>query len=441
MQLYSSKDIKIINKNVNNLELKSSIAQLKNIEPTFDERLSIIELILDFIKKRKMIIYGGYAIHLYLDKSIYDIKYKMPDIDIYSNDPINDIIELCNILKEKYPNKNIILKEAFHKDTFSLFVNFINYLDITYIPLKVLQNLKIETKDGFNLIHPSLIILDILRQFNDPLISYWRLDKNIYRYEHLNNKYNFFNYFKNNNKKKNILGLNYLDKKIYKLIKENINFKTMLLTGFYCYHLFTKKKFQNIYYFEIISTNFDKDIKYFNKILSKHMKNIEQFTFYPFFQYINKKTIFYYKKRIILIIYDSNDKCIPFIEYKNEYFVSYLYFIQITFCLYLYYNYISNEIMKELMKKMIFDCILAKNEFFRKNKNINILDKSIFQQFMINCVGETFYTNIEFFKNLKKKNDKYNFKRFNYTPNIDNLIKKKIKFIYENTDGTKIKNF
>lgn len=438
MQIYSSKDLDILKENIEELELQSSVSQLQNVEPTIDERLYIIKIILQFIKKNKMVIYGGYAIHLYLDNSIYNIKYKMPDIDIYSYDAINKMIELCNILKEKNPSMNIMFKEAFHKDTFSLFVNYVNYLDITYVPKKILNTLKIIKKNDFLLIHPSLIILDIFRQFNDPLISYWRLDKNVFRYELLNQKYHFLTYFENLKSDITDIGLDYLDKSMFNKIKSILNFQTMFYSGFYAYQLFTKKEFHKIYYFEIFSSNYENDIINIYKKLSQHLKGVEKKHFSPFFQYINKKTIFYHHNRIILIVYDTNNKCIPYIQFKDEYFVSYLYFIQMTFSLFIYYQYLENDIMQEKMKKMILDCILMKNIFFKKNKNKTILDDTIYQQFIIRCKGKTFYTNIEFLKNLQDKNKKNNFKRFNYIPNIDNLIKKKINYQYQNVDGLMI---
>lgn len=438
MQIYSSKDFNILKENIEELQLQSSVSQLQNVDPTIDERLYIIKNILRFIKKKKMVIYGGYAIHLYLDNSIYNIKYKMPDIDIYSYDAINNMIELCNILKEKDPLMNIMFREAFHKDTFSLFVNYVNYLDITYVPKKILNTLKIIKKNDFLLIHPSLIILDIFRQFNDPLISYWRLDKNIFRYELLNKKYNFLTYFENLKTDTISIGLDYLDKSMFNKIKSITNSKSMIYSGFYAYQLFTKREFYKIYYFEVISSNYDNDIQQCHKYLLKHFKYIEKKKFSPFFQYLNKKTIFYYHNKIILIIYDNNNKCIPYIEFKEQNFVSYLYFIQMTFSLYVYHEYLENEIMKEKMKRMILDCILMKNIFFKKNRNKTILDDTIYQQFIIKCKGKTFHTNIEFLKNLQDKNKKNNFKRFNYIPNIDNLIKKKINYQYQNIDGLMI---
>lgn len=439
MQIYSSKDLKLINNNIEALKKKAIISQLQNIEPTFGERMKIMNIIINFIKKKKMVIYGGYAIHLYLDNSIYNTKYEIPDIDVYSIDPVNIIIELCNILKEGDPSMNIMFKEAFHKDTFSLFVNYVNYLDITYVPKNILNGLKKIKKNDFFLIHSSLIMLDIFRQFNDPLISYWRLDKNVIRYELLNKKNNFLLYFENIDNSTS-LGLNYLNKDIYSKIKKYINFETMSLCGFYCYQLFTHKKFNDIYYFEIISSNYDDDVKYFNKKLTNNYKHIEKKSYSPFFQYLNKKTIFYHKNKIILIVYDTNNKCVPYIEYNNEHFISYLYFIQMTFSLYLYYTYINNEVLQKKTKKLILDCILSKNIFFEKNKDKTVLDKTIFQQFIIRCKGKTFYTNIEFLKNLQDKKKNQNQKRFNYIPNINNLIKKKIYYKYTNVDGLIIKN-
>ena len=438
MKIYSSKDLQIISKNIDNIKYNSSIAQLKNVEPNLEERNKIFQEVLDFIKKKKLIIYGGYATHLLLNESIYDMKSQIADVDIYSYDPVNDMIELCNIIKNKYNELNVICKEAFHKDTFSLYVNYVNYLDITYVSKKILDHLrKIKYKDYY-LIHPSLIILDLFRQFNDPLISYWRLEKSFYRFYLLNKKFNIVDYFSKKNQ--NILKegtLEYLDENIFNKIKKLINKRNILYLGFYCYRFFTKHKINKIPYFEIFSFNYENDINFFKKNLKIIFKKVRTVKYKPFFQYINKKTIFYNENNeLILIIYDHNNKCIPYFKTKNnENFISYLYFIQITFSLYIYYDYIHNNIHKNYMKNMIMNIIILKNNYFEKYKNKNILDKSIFQQFIIRCKGKTFLTHIEFLKNLQNKKIN-NFRRFNYIPSNDKLKNsKKVKYIYQNLDG------
>lgn len=438
MKIYSSKDLKIILKNVDNIQKNGSIAQLKYVEPNLEERIKIIKIILEFIKYKKLIIYGGYAMHFYLNETIYDMKSKFPDIDIYSSDPVNDIIELSNIIKKKYAHFNIISKEVFHKDTFSLYVNYINYLDITYVSKQILNHLKIKKYKDFYLIHPSLIILDLFRQFNDPLISYWRLDKSFHRFYYLNEKFNILDYFSKENKSEYKNTLEYLDENIFNKIKKIMDKKDILYLGFYCYRLFTGNKFNKIPYFEIFSFDYDNDVNYFLKNLKLIFKKVRMIKYHPFFQHVNKKTMFYNENnKLILIIYDHDNKCIPYFNTKSdEKFISYLYFIQITFSLYLYYDYMNNIKYKDYMKKMIINMIILKNEFFEKNKNINILDKSVFQQFTINCKGTTFLTHIQFFKNLQSKKNK-KFYRFNYTPSNNNIkiINKKIKYIYQNIDG------
>ena len=53
MKIFSTNDYEILNNNIKDLELKSEIEQLQKIEPTLNERLQIIQIILDFIKKKK----------------------------------------------------------------------------------------------------------------------------------------------------------------------------------------------------------------------------------------------------------------------------------------------------------------------------------------------------------------------------------------------------
>ena len=136
----------------------------------------------------------------------------MSDYEFYSYEPLKDMKELCDILAKDF---NFVEgANAQHDETFKIRVNYFEYCDISYIP-KIIYNKmpKIKIDDyyyaGFN-----FIIIDILRIFNDPLSSYWRIEKNgkralmLFEYYKINLKENF----KKINVNDNIL--NYIRKNI-----------------------------------------------------------------------------------------------------------------------------------------------------------------------------------------------------------------------------------
>jgi hypothetical protein len=119
---------------------KVETKKLMEMEPTLDEITKVYEIIIDFIKKNKRKVYGGFALNkLLISKqpslAIYD-ESDTPDIEFYTIDPLGDLVKICDDLKEK-GFKNVVGQEAQHKETYSIFVNFQLYCDISYMPANI----------------------------------------------------------------------------------------------------------------------------------------------------------------------------------------------------------------------------------------------------------------------------------------------------------------
>ena len=106
-----------------------NIRMNKLLEPTYDEFMTVLEVILEYIKKNKKIIYGGYALKLYMENiknneiKIYK-NFEKFDIEFYWYDPIQDVKDLCNLL-HKNGFKYVWGQEADHEETYWIFVNFL----------------------------------------------------------------------------------------------------------------------------------------------------------------------------------------------------------------------------------------------------------------------------------------------------------------------------
>jgi len=99
----------------------------------YNETKEIIDEVAKFIIKKKLLLYGGFALNLLLPKKDKFYKeYTMNDFDCYSPNAKADAIELSKILSEKN-YKYIKIKHALHENTFKIYVNFIQILDITQI--------------------------------------------------------------------------------------------------------------------------------------------------------------------------------------------------------------------------------------------------------------------------------------------------------------------
>ena len=94
----------------------------------------IIGILEDFLKKKKLIFYGGTAINniLPLEDQFYDKNIEIPDYDFYSPNALDDAKELADIY---YNNgfQEVEAKAGVHYGTYKVFVNFIPVADITYL--------------------------------------------------------------------------------------------------------------------------------------------------------------------------------------------------------------------------------------------------------------------------------------------------------------------
>jgi hypothetical protein len=141
--MYRHIDEEAILKNLSNLEDNAKQIYLNNYEPTINEIKSVYADIMNFIKEKKRIIYGGFAQNsLIKHKNKDDAFYKetdIADVEFYTPDPIGDTIDLVDMLHKKN-YKYVEGKEGVHPETYKIFVNFINYCDISYMPKNIYDN-------------------------------------------------------------------------------------------------------------------------------------------------------------------------------------------------------------------------------------------------------------------------------------------------------------
>lgn len=103
----------------------------------------IIGILEDFLKKKKLICYGGTAINniLPLEDQFYDKNIEIPDYDFYSPNALDDAKELADI----YYNsgfQEVEAKAGVHYGTYKVFVNFIPVADITYLEKSLFKRIQ-----------------------------------------------------------------------------------------------------------------------------------------------------------------------------------------------------------------------------------------------------------------------------------------------------------
>jgi len=447
-------DMEKINYNMKSIIDKAAEEYKSTYEPTLNEISDIYKIIKEYIIKKKRVIYGGYAQNLllkvinpeltfYIEKG--DAVYNWPDIadiEIYSNEPFLDVVNLTEELYSK-GYKYIEGKEGIHEGTYKIYVNYENYCDISYIPTQLYNNLPIININNMLCVHPHFMMVDAYRIITDPMTSYWRLNKSLQRFNSLIQNYPI-NTELIDNAIKPIWKKN-IDLTILKFIRNNIIKKSKLIViGFYAYNYYIKKQNINdiikIYpYYELISSDISEDAKKIYNILSKKYdkKNITIKEYYPFFTFYDNRIEYYINNNLILILYGNNKRCIVYNNSKKKktYFgTSSLVFMYLLFNYYYYYIN-KNKIYVDYYNILISKFFYNKNKYLTDRK-LTVLDNSPFKDFIYKCIGFPIEPKRQSFmeKHLKKKLGKRI--QINYTPT--GKIKEHKEMQYNNISGNQI---
>lgn len=104
--------------------------------------LKIIHILEEFLKRKRIICYGGTAINNILPRNdqFYDRDLEVPDYDFYSTDAYNYAIELANIYY-KAGYDEVEAKSGVHHGTYKVYVNFMPIADITQLDKGIFEEL------------------------------------------------------------------------------------------------------------------------------------------------------------------------------------------------------------------------------------------------------------------------------------------------------------
>lgn len=131
------KELEILREAVDKAERKSGRKLVES-----EQIQNIISIVENFIRKKKLICYGGTAINniLPVEDQFYDKSVELPDYDFFSYNALNDAKELADIYYEQ-GYTDVEAKSGVHVGTYKVFVNFIPVADITYLDKKIFNEL------------------------------------------------------------------------------------------------------------------------------------------------------------------------------------------------------------------------------------------------------------------------------------------------------------
>jgi len=445
--MYRDIDLEIIKKGMDDIKEEAMKKKLDTLEPTITEFRDVYANIIDYIKKKKKIIYGGYAQnHLIKMKNKNDAFYKetdLADIEFYSHEPLTDVVELCDFLHSK-GFSHVEGKDGVHPETYKIFVNYQNYCDLSYMPKNVYDNLDYIEDKGLRFTHPHFMLVDAFRVYSDPLTSYFRLDKTFSRSSTLIRYYPFSSSFESDRPSypSKLDNLNFIKRFVRHKVLHHSQF---IVIGHYAYNYLVKKaklnlEFDNFTYYQAVSINYKEDNEKVGKFLKDEFKDkltIKHFT--PYFQFYDAHTEYYYKDVCIFKLYGHNNRCIVnnFSEKKEVFFGTFQLIFLYLLIDYQYAKTQRNKIEERNYMIMITRLLKARLAYLDSH-NITILDKSPFQEFTLQCIGSTEDPLRMVLLERKKKREAGKQMTFNYSPK-GNPGKVPV-FRFNNTSGNEILN-
>lgn len=463
MNIFREEDITLLDNEIESIKDKIESITLQKFNPTLKEMKAVMKIVLDFVKRKKRKIYGGFAMNeLIKHKNPKDAFYKEDgkpaDIDFYSPDPIRDMHELCNDIFEAGYTK-VQGKEAMHPETYKIFVNRQDYVDISYIPYNVYKTTPFIEVNGLYLTHPSFIKIDYFRMFSDPMTSYWRIEKSYKRFNLLDQNFPSEKIDKPLKKKEASKEIKDVLMELFKVMQDDLDI--IYVGDLYYNYLVDEVKPKNKNIKKVSMTNFDvilKDYKVqgnniFKKMREKYGDKISITEYYPFFQFRDYRFEMYYGDHVILKAQGHNKKCIPFRMVnpklfdigeapKKDIFIALGSFDRNILDIMVNKQYYKTNKDKDMMyyyKTMFSHVLEMRDEYFKKH-NKNILDNTLFQQFLIECIGEVVTLDQERQEIIEKRKKKRQPFFYTYEPSNKVTDGSNVGYKFFNSSGNVISN-
>lgn len=152
----------------------------------------IIKILESFLKRKKLVCYGGTAINNILPKNsqFYDKNTEIPDYDFYSSNALDDSKELADIY-HKAGYLDVEAKAGVHFGTYKVFVNYIPVADITFLNDLILNAIKKESiiVDDIMYAPPNFLRMNMYLELSRPAGDVTRWEKVFKRLNLLNFNY------------------------------------------------------------------------------------------------------------------------------------------------------------------------------------------------------------------------------------------------------------
>ena len=353
----------------------------------------IIDIVEEFIKRKKEICYGGTAINNILPEEdrFYNKEVELPDYDFFSKDALNDAKELADI----YYKKGFIdveAKSGQHHGTYKVFVNYMAVADITHLPKEIFAALKKDAISVGGILYapPNFLRMSMYLELSRPAGDISRWEKVLKRLTLLNNNYPITDVNCNNVNFQREMDDKEKEDKIYETVKNTLINQGVVFFGGFANTLYSqympanlRKKLEKVADFDVLSNNPENTAEVIKERLSdngiKNVKTIKQSAIGEIVPEhyevkIGKDSILFIYKPIgchsynILMMSGKKVK-VATIDTMLSFYLAFLYANKP------YYNQFIDRIL--CMSKFLFD-VQQKNR---------LAQKGLLRRFSINCMG------------------------------------------------------
>ena len=176
--------------------LRNAVDRIKDLEGrkivNSEQVQKILKILEDFLRRKKLICYGGYSIHVLLPKfaKLYNQEAEIPDYDVYSKDPLSDAKELADTYyKAGYSDTEA--RAGVHHGTYKVYCLQIPIADITFLHPEIFNEMKKEAveKSGILFSPPNFLRMNMYLELSRPLGDVSRWEKVNDRLNKLNKYY------------------------------------------------------------------------------------------------------------------------------------------------------------------------------------------------------------------------------------------------------------
>ena len=184
---FQEKELEILRRSVDKAETLQQKQQTNS-----PEIKQIIQIVEQFLRKKKLVCYGGTAINniLPIYDQFYDKSIEIPDYDFYSNNALDDAKELADIYS-KAGFIEVVAQAGMHHGTYKVFVNFIPVADISQLDKEIYKKIKDKaiSVDGILYAPPNFLRMAMYLELSRPKGDVSRWEKVLKRLIILNKHY------------------------------------------------------------------------------------------------------------------------------------------------------------------------------------------------------------------------------------------------------------